>query len=244
MIFTTNLFKKYIFSLSNQLTPEFCKNVIDKFEHDPDVTAGKTASGHSVDVKQSTDLMISALDRWNFEDRAFNEALGCGLQKYTNHVNRNSVYQQNMQQGFDIGYQIQRTTPGGFYEWHHDGSDSRYLTFIFYLNDIKNNGYTEFCDGTRIQPEAGKMLIFPATHQYVHRGVAPKNEIKYLMTGWIYSPLSSDERILSSAESYQALKSELQQIKYDDSHKDEHMGGHTPEEGDPALSYGNEFTLQ
>ena len=88
------------------------------------------------------------------------------------------------------------------------------------------------------------MLIFPATHQYVHRGVAPKNEIKYLMTGWIYSPLSSDERILSSAESYQALKSELQQIKYDDSHKDEHMGGHTPEEGDPALSYGNEFTLQ
>ena len=41
---------------------------------------------------------------------------------------------------FDTGHQIQRTSPGGFYDWHHDGCDTRQLTFIFYLNDVKAVG--------------------------------------------------------------------------------------------------------
>ena len=51
---------------------------------------------------------------------------------------------------------------------------------------IKNAGYTEFLDGTKIQPEAGKLVIFPATWMYVHRGVSPKKETKYICTGWIH----------------------------------------------------------
>ena len=27
--------------------------------------------------------------------------------------------------------------------------------------------------------------MFPASWEYVHRGIAPKNEIKYLATGWV-----------------------------------------------------------
>jgi hypothetical protein len=66
---------------------------------------------------------------------------------------------------------------------------SRALTFIWYLNDVTDDGYTEFIDGTRIQPETGKLLIFPATWTYLHRGVSPKTETKYICTGWIYSKL-------------------------------------------------------
>ena len=91
--------------------------------------------------------------------------------------------------GNDTGYQIQRTRPGDFYDWHHDSIGPRILTFIWYLNDIKNAGYTEFLDGTKIQPETGKFMIFPATWNYMHRGVSPKDETKYICKGGYISQM-------------------------------------------------------
>ena len=63
----------------------------------------------------------------------------------------------------------------------------RYI--IWYLNDVKDGGYTEFIDGTRIQPEAGKLIIFPSTWDFLHRGVSPKTETKYLCTGWVHAEM-------------------------------------------------------
>ena len=245
--FNQNLFSKFIYALPNQLTPEFCKAVIDKFENDESTHPGVTWSGHDVSMKQSTDLLISSNPDWSREDRIFSEALSCGLQRYNAHLNTGAVATVSYTDGFDIGYQIQRTTPGGFYNWHHDATDSRRLTFIFYLNDVKRKGYTEFCDGTKVKPKAGTLLLFPATNQYVHRGVAPVNEIKYIMTGWIYEPLSDDERILNSSQRYANNRQRLEELEKqlpENNHDHEHVGGHTPPEGDVALSYGNETILQ
>ena len=85
----------------------------------------------------------------------------------------------------DTGYQIQETKPGGFYTWHHDQIGSRTLTFIWYLNNIVEDGYTEFNTGLKIQPEMGKIVIFPGLWPWVHRGYPPKSENKYICTGWI-----------------------------------------------------------
>lgn len=245
--FNQNLFSKFIYTLPNQLTPEFCKAVIDKFENDESVYPGVTGSGHDVSTKQSTDLLISSSPDWSREDRIFSEALSCGLQRYDAYVNKGAVEKVSYTEGFDIGYQIQRTTPGGFYNWHHDSMDSRRLTFIFYLNDVKRKGYTEFCDGTRVQPKAGSLLFFPSTKQYVHRGVAPVNEVKYIMTGWIYDRLSDEERVLNSSQNYAYTRHRLEELEKglpENNHDHEHIGGHTPPEGDVALSYGNETLLQ
>ena len=96
----------------------------------------------------------------------------------------------------DIGYQLQRTIGGkGYYNWHHDFTrdnvnGTRRVTFIWYLNTIEGpGGETEFIDGTKIKPEEGKLLFFPATWDFIHRGIMPpKGTIKYLCTGWLYSP--------------------------------------------------------
>lgn len=73
---------------------------------------------------------------------------------------------------------------------HEDSNwNPRYFTFIWYLNDIHEDGYTEFIDGTKIQPETGKMIIFPSTWTYTHRGYPPKSEVKYICTGWIHGVL-------------------------------------------------------
>ena len=55
------------------------------------------------------------------------------------------------------------------------------------MNDGGEEGVTEFIDGTIITPKAGKLLIFPATWCYLHRGLPPKVGRKYIATGWLYT---------------------------------------------------------
>ena len=186
-----------ILSIPNSLDFDFCDHVIQKFESDERKYQGTilSDSGAIVDpnYKISTDLCISDLEEWKEEDRVFYESLQSGIKKYIDHCNSFNLELVSCfyDQICDTGYQIQRTDPGERYSWHHDWSydernGSRVFTYIWYLNDIFRDGETEFIDGTKIKPQKGKLLFFPATWSYVHRGVTPKSETKYICTGWIY----------------------------------------------------------
>ena len=187
----------YIWIKNNALTPGFCAHVIEKFNADERTILGKTGSGYVPEVKQSTDLLISAYEDWGEEDEVFFKSLNTSFDEYVNQLPGDKIYHEFKRPVEDSGYQIQRTEPGGFYVWHHDGMpryrekenklDVRIATFIWYLNDVVEDGYTEFIDGTKVQPETGKLIVFPATWQYEHRGYPPKSEVKYLVTGWMYS---------------------------------------------------------
>ena len=179
---------RYIYIKKDALPKSFCSNLIEKFEQDDRKHQGVVGSGINFDMKRSLDLNISALEDWYSFDQGLFKNLGSELDNYRNFLpdifNKSNTSQDLT--GDDTGYQIQKTQPGDFYDWHHDYMDNRLLTFIWYLNDINNAGYTEFLDGTKIQPEAGKLVIFPATWMYVHRGVSPEKETKYICTGWIH----------------------------------------------------------
>jgi hypothetical protein len=89
--------------------------------------------------------------------------------------------------------QIQRYTKlKGRYIYHQDfltewkTKKFRVITFLWYLNDVEKGGETEFWGTHRIKPEAGKLLFFPATWTYPHRGMMPISNDKYIITGWIY----------------------------------------------------------
>jgi hypothetical protein len=185
-------FNFYIREYPNALSPEFCEAVIAKFDADERVHNGMVAGGYYPEVKQSQDLNITHFDGWDEEDAAFQESLGKHLQIYSDTVMEKCIW------GFsavrDTGYQIQRTQPGGFYTWHNDccalqGDVGfvRDLTFIWYLNTIHDGGTTEFITGEKIQPEQGKLLIFPSNWVFAHRGNPPVSEVKYLCTGWVYN---------------------------------------------------------
>lgn len=196
-------FSDLIWTKENALPLEFCNNVIDKFENDKHKVQGTVLEHNTIivdnSVKSSTDLYISHLsDDWQEEDKVFHHSLSQSIPQYKNYCA--SINQRLCPHRYsnlsDSGYQIQRTYPGEYYHWHHDFDYDvqlgfRIMTFIWYLNSIElgNDGYTEFIDGTRIQPEAGKLLIFPSLWSYVHRGVSPQNQTKYICTGWIYDRL-------------------------------------------------------
>jgi hypothetical protein len=189
-----------ILSIPNSLDFDFCDHVIQKFESDERKCQGTVLldSGVIVDpnYKISTDLCISDLGEWKEEDGVFYESLQSGIKKYIDHCNSFNLELASCfyDQIHDTGYQIQRTKPGERYSWHHDWNynelnGSRVFTYIWYLNDISRDGETEFIDGTKIKPQKGKLLFFPATWSYVHRGITPKFETKYICTGWIYKKI-------------------------------------------------------
>lgn len=86
---------------------------------------------------------------------------------------------------------IQKTNPtGGYHVWHAENQGSevttRLLTFILYLNDVKEGGETEFLYlSRRVKPKAGTLVIWPASFTHTHRGNPPLSGSKYILTGWV-----------------------------------------------------------
>ena len=180
----------FIYIQKDALPRSFCDNVIQKFELDDRKRQGQVGSGVRLDIKRSCDLSISGEEDWKSYDEAFFKSLNNALKEYLRFIPEEYIQFKALGRfEDDTGYQIQKTQPGDYYIWHHDQTTSRLVTFIWYLNDVKDDGYTEFIDGTRIQPEAGKLIIFPATWDFLHRGVSPKTETKYICTGWVHAEM-------------------------------------------------------
>ena len=82
---------------------------------------------------------------------------------------------------------IQRYLPpdGGYKSWHTErlssSQSSRMLTWMIYLNTVKDEGGTEFKYlNKKTQAEEGKVLIWPSDFTHEHRGVASPTERKYI----------------------------------------------------------------
>lgn len=85
---------------------------------------------------------------------------------------------------------IQRTQPGqGYHQWHFESTTStpyRRMVTMLYLNDGFGGGETEFLyQKCRIEPKAGKFVIFPCDWAWAHRGNPPLNGDKYIVTAWV-----------------------------------------------------------
>ena len=194
------MFKELIWVKEQSLSEDFCNQVINKFETDPYRKAGEVDQNNpriDKNLKVTIDTTITHNIAWREEDEVLYKALGNALYEYEIHLQKTSSGKWNLHpsdgyQVKDTGYMVQKYEPNGFYNWHHDWCMnegwSRIYTYIWYINTIKeeDGGWTEFIDGTRIQPKVGSILLFPATWTYVHRGYTTKVP-KYIVTGWIYA---------------------------------------------------------
>ena len=203
----------FIWVKDKSLSKSFCKDIIKKFDKSEDKYDGLIGLGFlDKNMKQTKDLGISTApdsdnSLWQEEDDVLYQALKEGLDEYhtmCNGINQGLTVSPQTFNFHDTGYQIQRYEPGGFYDWHHDwtlhNSSSRLWTYIWYLNTIKkkDEGYTQFIDGTKVQPKVGRLVIFPALWNYLHRGF-PSKVRKYICTGWVYGKLSTT---LSSGDKF------------------------------------------
>lgn len=192
--FNRTMHDPWIFEMPNSLTSETCRAMIDKFENDDRKYRGVVMTGYDPQQKRTMDLVLSTLPDWKEYDDIIWQALDNGIQEYQSHLRSHDVVVDWPSNLRDKGYHIQRYDKlEGKFEWHNDfvaypNREHREYTFLWYLNDVNEGGETEFTPKYIIRPEEGKLVIFPASWTYVHRGLTPISSSKYICTGWLCAP--------------------------------------------------------
>lgn len=178
----------FIFTQPEALAADICAEMIERFERrEEDQYPGRVGQTREEDfsVKRSTDLVVSGNPHWKDIDRELFRSLSRALREFSQ---RFPFFGGPFK---DNGYAIQRTEPGEYYHWHIDGGShefaERQLVAIWYLNSLVDaGGETEFeYQQVEIQPETGKLLLFPPFWTHRHRGVPPQSETKYIATTWV-----------------------------------------------------------
>ena len=194
---STILTDPFIWVYDNVIPNNKCREIINRFEADNRHHQCMTAGGVQKNVKNSLDLFVTDLNDWKDIDDLFKDLIQHLIIQYSTHLKNSSnliSFTENKQIPIapaltsnvrDVGYQVQKTNPDEGYVWHSDYEIGRILTFILYLNTVEE-GWTQFYNGDKVSPQAGRCVIFPATWTYYHQGYPPK-QTKYIMTGWVYS---------------------------------------------------------
>ena len=134
-------FKDFIFEQPKQLTPQFCDQLINLYETHPKAielrNSGETLGFQGQDalsIKQSEDLKLTGIPEFGQEDKILGVSLHKLLRNYIDYLSKtfNTKYNELERYNYqDSGFQIQKTTPGGFYNWHHDAFETRFFTYIY-----------------------------------------------------------------------------------------------------------------
>lgn len=88
-------------------------------------------------------------------------------------------------------FRIKKYNPGGEdrFDTHVDVADHdssrRFLSFLWYLNDVDLGGNTVFRDLT-IEPKKGRLAVFPPLWIFPHRGESPVGGPKYILTAYLH----------------------------------------------------------
>ena len=195
----------YFYINDNSLSKELCFDIINLFENENNKYEGTTVSGLNKSIKDTTEVQIpqnSKSPLFNKLRALLDKELSNNIKKYVNNINNFvSEHEEKSEHKFKIfndflsfdTMQIQKyDKQKGRYVYHHDfmiqEKEKRYrvITFIWYLNNVEEGGETEFWSEYKIKPTAGKLVLFPASWTFPHRGKMPISHDKYIITGWVY----------------------------------------------------------
>ena len=184
-------FKDLIYEMHDALDQKTCDDIIQRFRHDDRKAPGITTSGEVMpELKKSMDLAISDLDEWEDIDRTLFQSLAENLEEYSKQILEiigNPLWSSEIK---DTGYNIKRYRQNDYYNWHVDCQTyiegwTRTIAGIWYLNEVEEGGETEFAFGHKVVPEIGKLILFPATWNFPHRGLSPIKGNKYIITSFV-----------------------------------------------------------
>jgi hypothetical protein len=173
------------------IKPDVCDSLIAYFEESPNKNPGKVGGPVRIDLdrKDSLDVVVSPKD----SDERIQQYLS-ELKTVCNNYIEQYPWSSNQQAAWGINqnFNIQRYLPRqGFKAWHCERSGpaavpvTRHLVFMTYLNDVTDEGGTEwFHQQLTISPKKGLTIIWPTDWTHLHRGVVSPTQTKYITTGW------------------------------------------------------------
>ena len=178
-----------IYSIKNFLTTEECDEIIEKIQNEPEETS-TTMMDEGSDITKSnyrTSTTISNLNISNIEDKIC-KTLG-------------------ISNNYGEKIQVQIYTAGQEFKHHTDyinnsSESQRIWTFMVYLNDVEEGGYTVFprvhCS---IKPKKGNAIIWSSVNDSyginensysLHSGLPVIKGKKYIITKWFRNNLMND----------------------------------------------------
>jgi hypothetical protein len=179
------------------ISRELCNDMINLFEQEDQRYGGVTAAGLNKNIKDTTDFLITkGGPRWDKINKVLSKELNNNVTEYvkkcSNIVNSNYCILHADYLSTD-SMQLQKYEKNvGKYVYHEDSRCDftnrkiRKITFLWYLNDVVEGGETEFWSKYSIKPEAGKLILFPASWTFPHTGKVPISNDKYIITGWLW----------------------------------------------------------
>jgi len=186
----------FIFEIPNSLPESLCDDMIYMYELEDNKYDGITFSGVNKNIKDTTDLVMPKNNiLWEKVENILNIQLSKGLTEYMKILNKEEYSRYHVLDECKLtvdSFMLQKYKKcKGRYIYHNDSRNDcdkyRVITFIWYLNDVTDGGETEFFGGEiKIKPEKGKLVLFPASWTFPHRGKMPISNDKYIITNWFY----------------------------------------------------------
>lgn len=190
---------KYVYIDENSLSPDICENIINKFNNNPsNKRKGVCGGGYNTNIKCSTDFTISHCNEdWKDIYSILLSNLHNSITNYENQIN-NNIYSHFINTYLkSTVFQLQHYKKNnGKFTYHTDTrfdfekKEERKLVYMWYLNDVDVGGETDFID-FNIKPTTGKLVLFPSTWTYPHCANIPISNDKYIITGWIVTPMKN-----------------------------------------------------
>lgn len=162
-----------------------CDELVKYHEISEDKVDGRTAAGLDKTKKNSKDLILGEGGLQNSYFKLLQAVTTKYIEKYPYCNNGGSwrVMEDVLIQHYE--------PKGGYYSWHTERSNSdypstlRHLVFMTYLNDVTDDGETEFFhQGIKVAPEKGLTLVWGSDWTFTHRGIPSPTQDKYIITGW------------------------------------------------------------
>lgn len=177
----------FIRSYEQAFSADFCQRVISLFERDQNKQQRNGATVRSGLSESSwLEMDLSECAEFNFR----NVVLNC-LRHYKAIYEKDCGIRPALPEPTELAPLIvKRYDPGGSdrFQPHYDAIGpvaGRYLVFLWYLNDVKLGGETEFVDLAIKSPATcGKLLMFPPYWMYRHAGLPPVSNAKYILSSY------------------------------------------------------------
>ena len=168
-----------------------CDELIEYFKRSSEKEPGQIGHDREVNkaIKDSLDLHVEPPE---FSHPTLRKYVINLMEVTKNYTEKYEAARAVNAWGITENMNIQYYEPGaGYKQWHTERigklipSVTRHLVFMTYLNDVFDEGGTEFYyQKIRTQPRKGLTLIWPADWTHLHRGIVSPSEEKYIITGW------------------------------------------------------------
>ena len=173
--------------IDGTMNKEICDKLITLFENNPDLQQ-RYDQNKAPNFTQLNFTQNSSIDN-DLHNKVIDHIIAA-VQVYRKHVPETMFWRP----GFSFEQvRIKKYLNDGNdqFDSHIDAASSdtmkRFFAFFWYLNDVEQGGETEFLNlDLKVEPKAGRLVMFPPLWMYPHKGHPPISNNKYLLSTYLH----------------------------------------------------------